>query len=340
MKKLLFIMLLSAAGKTYCQDSLFNFSIDSVRYHIRLNVAQFLTFQPSFNHIYQSPDKKDKKIIKKYSYLINQQPNTRNYNAYYNLACSLWETNKLNEAAQLFLNIVNSPLPQYEATQYHSSDVPGDTTSNIYGYGSYTSSYKNGAAIGLTKIYILQQQYAQALTYLQLATKKYKVTYNCGTGFHAQKEAYDYLYARCYEGLKEYGHVMELLLPECLKRNDDIIIHAIKETWSPEEIKDSLIKAENSIECSFDSLPSYSYESRYNKKNKIEKTDTISYYSGSATINLFNTIVEIPTPYLLNNERITRERFIAVFKESSLYSQLAAIAGIKPPDDDQDSGNE
>ncbi|WP_143774122.1 tetratricopeptide repeat protein [Niastella vici] len=285
------------------------------------------TVSLSINYLDQSPNANDKKVYKKYAQLATQQPTSKNYDKYYQLACALWELNKLHEAEQMFLNIIKSTEKHYATTYYHSSDVRGDTTTNIYGYGSYTSSYKNSAAIYLTRIYILNKQYNKAYKYLEDAVKKYKITYNCGTGYHMQKEKYDFLYARCYEGLKQYDKVLELLLPESFDSYDEVSVRVIKKLYSKNAIRDYLNKAENSIQCTFDTFPSFSYVTS-NFGSKTAKTDTLTYYSGSATINLFNKTVEMPRPDLENGEKATKEHFIREFKESSFYLALAEVAGL------------
>jgi len=321
--KFLFICFLFSTHWAYCQDTAVVYTpIDSnillVRIRTHLELPDYLR---------QSPHDEDKKVYKNYAYLVSQQPTSENYDKYYKLACALWELNKLPEAEQMFLNIINSTEKHYATTYYHSSDIPGDTTTNLYGYGSYTSSHKNSAALYLTKIYILNKQFDKAYNYLEDAVKKYKVTYSCGTGFRMQKDKYDFLYARCYEGLQQYDKALELLIPASFKRYDEVSVRVIKKLYSQNEIRDYLNKAENSIQCAFDTFPSYSYVySNYGTKS--QKTDTLIYYSGSATINLFNKIVEMPRPDLDNGERVTKEHFIREFKKSSFYLALSEIAGM------------
>lgn len=327
-KIFLFICLISAHC-AYCQDTAIALTIDTAlfKYPATFTSRALTRFQMPFDHLYQSPNDDDKKVLKRYAHLATQQPTSKNYDKYYRLACALWDFNRLQEAEQMFLNIINSTEKHYAVTYHHSSDVPGDTTTTLYGYGSYTSSYKNSAAIYLTKIYILNKQFDKAYKYLEDAVNKYQVTFTCGTGFHMQKDEYDFLYACCYEGLQQYDKVLELLLPECLTRNDEISVRVIKKLYSTSEIKDYLIKAKNSIQCTFDTFPSYTYI--YSSTGiKLEKADTLTYYSGSATINLFNKTVDMPRPHLENGDHITKEHFIREFKESSLYIELAAIAGI------------
>ena len=316
-KRFFFVCLLTSGLKTYAQDTTLKFTLDTSFFQ----TISLGRFQPSFNYIYHSPDKKDEQRYKKYKYLIGQKPTSKNYELYYLLACSLWEIEKTKEAEEMFLIIVNSAEKYYASTYYHSSDIPGDTTKNIYGYGSFTSNYKNYAATHLTKIYLEQKKFDKALQFLEEAVKKYKVTYNCGTGFHRQQDEYDFLYASCYEGLNRHKEVLKLLFPSCLDRNDEIIIAAIKNTYSPKEIQECLQIAETSIECLLDTFPSYSYQTS-NYGTKKAKTDTIKYFSGTATITLFDKQINMPVPSLENGEHMTREQFIKLFKESAFYIRL------------------
>jgi hypothetical protein len=115
--------------------------------------------------------------------------------------------------------------------------------------------------------------------------------------------------------------VIDLLLPTCLNRHFDVIVTALKNTYSQQEIDRYLKEAEASIECSLDSFPSYSYVTHY-KSGKKGKTDTISFYSGSATMMLFDRKINMPTPLLNNGERATKELFIKLFKETPFYTKL------------------
>lgn len=192
---------------------------------------------------------------------------------------------------------------------------------NIYGYGSFTSNYKNGAAIYLTKIYLEQKKFDKALCFLNEAVQKYKVTYSCGTGFHRQKDEHDFLYASCYKGLNRHMEVLDLLMPSCLDRSDDIVLASIKNIYSEKEIQDNLQKAIISINGSLDTFPSLTNQiSDYGTKK--EKMDTIKYFSGSATITLFDRKINMPIPNLNNGEHLTKEQFIQLFKESDFYTRL------------------
>jgi tetratricopeptide (TPR) repeat protein len=316
-RRFIFICLLSSGLKTYAQDSTLKFTIDT---------SIFTTFyvgpyQPSFNYIYHSPNKKDHQRYKTYKSLIEQQPTLNNHELYFSLACSLWELEKIEDAEKMFLTIINSKEKYYSSDYYHSSDISGDKTKSIYDYGSFISNYKNYSAIYLTKIYLVQKRFDKALQYLEYAVNKYKATYSCGTGFNRQQDEYDFLYASCYEGLNKHKEILDLLMPSCLNRKDEIIIGAIKNTYSPKEIQENLQMAENSIECSLDAFPSYVYIS-IDYGTKKEKTDTIKYFSGTATIILFDRQINMPVPNLENGEHLTKERFINLFKESDFYIRL------------------
>jgi tetratricopeptide (TPR) repeat protein len=316
-RRFILVCLLTSGLKTYAQDTTLKFTLDTSIF----STISLGRFQPSFNYIYHSPDKKDEQRYKKYKSLIGQKPTLKNHELYYSLACSLWELEKMADAEKMFLAIIKSNDKYYSSTYYHSSDIPGDKTKNIYGYGSFTSNYKNYAAIYLTKIYLEQKRFDEALHFLEEAVNTYKVTYTCGTGFHRQQDEYEFLYAACYEGLNRHKDVINLLLPSCLDRNDEIIITALKNTYTKKEIEENLKDAEASIICSLDTFPSYAYQTS-NYGTKKAKTDTIKYFSGTATITLFDRQINMPVPRLENGEQLTKEMFIKLFRESDFYIRL------------------
>ncbi|GAB2833120.1 hypothetical protein [Ferruginibacter profundus] len=271
-----------------------------------------------FNH---SATDKDKQLYDTASYLINTEPGVKNYETFYLLACSMWNLDKTEEAKKIFLKIVNSTQSFYQDTYYHSSDIPGDTSKNIYGYGSFTSHYKNEASLYLTKIYIEEKLFDSAYSYLNDAVKKYKVTYTCGTGYNWQQDNYRFLYGLCYEGLKKDKELFDLLLPYCFDWQNQILIRAIKRNYSDAEVKKHLNKAIKSIVCKVDKKRSSSFEIiNYGKKN--EKTKEIKFYSGTGKMNLFGKNIDLPSPELKNGERLSRQYYIALFKESDFYESL------------------
>jgi hypothetical protein len=321
-KYLMLVCLLANGLDASSQDTTLNFtpykfSFDS----IRLNTIYTRYLGSSSYCMDHSPSKKDNQRYKLYKYLIGQQPTANNYDKYFLLACSLWQLDKTAEAEKMFLAIVNSKAKFYSSTYYHSSDVPGDKSTNKYGYGSFTSNYKNYSAIYLTKIYLEQKKFDEALLFLDDAVHKYKATYSCGTGFRMQQDEYEFLYASCYRGLNRNKEVIDLLLPSCLERNDEMIVEAIKKTYSQAEIDENLKKAENLMECVLDTFPSYTYLI-HDWGTKKEKEDTIQYFSGSATIMLFGKEISMPSPNLEDGEHATREMFLKIFRESDFYIKL------------------
>ena len=318
-KILFFILFLIKGLNFYAQDSTFKYSLDSFWVN---SYTSFINCQPELNFIYHSPDENDYKVYKSYRYLINQLPTEKNHERYSELAYALWHLKKISQAEKMFLNIVNSKIKSYNSTYYHSSDISGDTTTNLYGYGSFSSNYKDAAYIYLTKIYVEQKKFQNALFYLGKAEKKYKVTYTCGTGYKAQQDEYNFLYAACYEGLGKNAKVLDLLLPGCFSWDSQILIRSIKKMYPEKEIKKYLIKAEKSITCSVDTFQSISYiTSNYGQEE--EKTDTIKYYGGSGTITLFGRKISLPYPNLEDGERLTKNYYIKLFKGTSFYESLS-----------------
>lgn len=320
MKNLIIFILFFVGNKVYCQDTLNTLDLLILDSDL-LADSKILTIKLSFNYLYHHPDENDEKNYRDYKYLIYEKPNSKNYKLYYSLACSLWELEKINEAEKMFLTIINSKEKFYSDNYYYISDLKNDTNSYIYGYSSYTTNYKNKAAIYLTKIYLEKKRFERALNFIKLADKKYITTYNCGTGFSSQEDLYDFLYSSCYLGLKKYKKVINLLLPECLVRNDTIILSAIRNTYSEKEIQKYLENAEKSIIFKLDSLSSFSYQEIYSD-NKLEKSQTNEYISGSATIQLFGQIVTMSAPSLENGQKATKEMFVNSFKESDFYISL------------------
>lgn len=325
-KSILLLCLLAGGLSIYGQDSSAvirtNFKMDS--FLLPLSISNvLLNIQPKFNYLDHSPEREDSLRYEKYRHLIGQLPTPKNYDTYSSLAASLWELRKNQEAERMFLSILRSNLDMYDSTYYHSSDVPGDTVVNSYGYGSYTSSYKNEAAIYMTKICLEQKQYARALQFLEEAVLKYKAYFTCGTGYRSQQNSYNFLYAACYNGLGRYNETIDLLLSTCMEWEDQLIITAIRKTYTPAAIRTELQLAESSIVCSLDSLPSYGYIIM-NRGTNEEKIDTVTYYSGSATMRLFGRELQLPVPSLRNGERVEREMFVQYFRESAFFKTLSA----------------
>ncbi|MEO8403358.1 MAG: hypothetical protein ABI480_02145 [Chitinophagaceae bacterium] len=277
------------------------------------------TDSPPFDH---SSTEEDQHIYDSSYYLINEGPSEKNYETYFSLACALWKLNKSEAAKRMFLKILNSKDSFYTYTYYHSSDIPGDTTHNTYGYGNFTSSYKHSACMYLTKINIEQRKFPNALACLEAAVRKYEVVYNCGTGYSFQQEEYRYLYGLCYEGLGENKKVISLLLPFIFSGgNSESLIRVIRKEYSKNQIRYYLQKAINSIRCTVDKKPSSSFIYANMGEENEKRTET-KYYSGTGTINLFNRIITLPSPFLKDGERLTRKYYVDLFKNSGISTYL------------------
>ncbi len=115
---------------------------------------------------------------------------------------------------------------------------------------------------------------------------------------------------------------MDLLLPECLYRSDDIIIRSIKNAYSKKEIEVYLAKAEESISCLTDTFPSFTYTA-HSVNVMDEQTDSVQYYSGEGLMLLFNKKILFERPYdLKEGEVLTRDYFTDLFRKSDFYTKL------------------
>ena len=267
------------------------------------------------------PSKEDSIFCKKYSKLITAQPTKKNHSDYHSLACSLWQLDRLTEAENMFLKIMVSSEPYYVGTYYNSSDIPGDKTISTYGYGNYTSNYKNYACRYLSKIYIEKKKFDLALNYIKDADKKYIVEQNCGTGYMWYRGEIDGLYSLAYEGLGMYDSIINMFLPQYSNHSNGTLTRALKKVYSQTEINEYLKVAENSIICVVDTFQSSSFVI-HNYREKDETTTEIKYTSGTATMTLFGRQVTLATPHLENGEKVSRELFVKEFKKSGFYTAL------------------
>lgn len=271
--------------------------------------------------IIHSPTKDDTILYKQNKRLINLEPTKDNYKEYYALACGLWELNKLSKAEKMFMKITNSSKDFFTETIKYYSDIQNDTNTYLYNYGSYTFNYKHYSSKYLAKIYIENKKFDKALKYLEYADKQYKIEYNCGTGNNTYRKEIDGLYGICYENLSKYDSIVNILLPQYADYQSETLIRALQKIYTPKEIRNYLLIAENSIVCTVDTAQSSAYITRYSEEKK-EETKEIRYTSGTGIITLFNKQIALPIPNLDNGETITRELFIRDFKKSLLYKRL------------------
>jgi len=316
---------------------------DSVQLSLRIDTSAFSlgldTSLLSSNFYYQSPlvwigglsessyilsrepSEAHEQIYARYKKLIGTAPTKKNYQAYYNLACSLWELGKTEEAKYMFLQIINSKEPYYCGTYYHSSDLGGGKKSGHYGYGSYTSNYKHYASCYLAKIHAEQKEFDQALSYVISADTIYPVQYNCGTGHMMHAQYMQSFYLTCYEGMGYDHKVVDLLLADYYN-STGALVRSLNKLYQPQVIRDSLTAALNSLVFVPDSLPTtyFSYEN-YGKNSEIQTE--ITFLSGRASMSLFGHRVEMRAPYLKQGEKATRDLFVKEFLESGLYRALS-----------------
>ncbi len=272
----------------------------------------------SFEHM---PEKEDEKNADKLKLLIKAKPNEKNYENYFKLACSLWELGRLDEAKSMFMEINASNGDFYKKTYYHTSDISGDTNSNIYGYGSFTTHYKNSSCRYLAKIYIEQKEFTEALHYVSLADKKYPIHYTCGTGYMFDRNEMDGLYAICYENLGEYDKIIHLFMPVYSEGHTNVLVRAIKQVYSQKEIEYYLSLAQDSMVFVADTFPSSTFTIENYGKEDQQETEA-RYFSGTAKTILFGFDVRIKAPDFEDGVIATREDFINEFKRSGLYQKL------------------
>jgi len=262
----------------------------------------------------------DSLFVRSHSNFLTEKPNDSIATMYYNVAAALTRLNRTEEAKMMFMNIVESDIESYNATYYHGSDIPGDTTSNMYGYGSFTSNYKNAACLNLANIFIDQKDFEQALKYVTKADLVYQLNYNCGTGHYAYRNRLRNAYALCYEGLKKYDEAFELLLPHCMihswMEQNKTLVRIIKEQYTDDEIRKEILLAINSITITIDSNVTTSY------MQSGDSSWTINHISGKGTMQLFGTTITLPTPSLSKGETVTKQNFIDLFLASTFYTSL------------------
>ncbi len=267
------------------------------------------------------PTKEDSLFCKKYSKLITAEPTKENHSDYHSLACSLWQLGRLTEAENMFLKIIASNEPYYVEAYYNASDISGDATIKTYGYGSYTSNYKNYACRYLTKIYIEEKKFDQALKYIEYDDKKYLAEQNCGTGYMWYRGEIEGLYGLAYEGLGMNDSIINMFLPQYSNHSNRTLIRALKRVYTPTEINEYLKMAENSIVCVAYTFQSSSFIiQNYGEKNEI--ASELKYTSGTATMYLFGRQITLAPPALEDEEKVSKELFVKEFKESGFYTAL------------------
>lgn len=105
------------------------------------------------------------------------------------------------------------------------------------------ANFKNEAAKMLAEIALKEQEYAQALAYLDL-TKKFPYQHFCGNAYAADEIYLGELYAKCYLGLHDYPSAYAAAFPNLLENglanNKDLVLltyEALLKNYSRQELK-------------------------------------------------------------------------------------------------------
>lgn len=323
---LVFLFVLFFFSKLFAQDSLIytelvcNYEIPSTSEFNFIKINNYYEYK-----IEHDPSEEDEKFYKKHQFLISSIPNEKNHENYYILACSAWNLGKIAEAEKLFLTIIQSNKPFYTNTYHHSSDIPGDKSSNTYGYGSFTSNYKNYAARYLCEIYLEKKDFTIAKDYLFLAKEKYPISFNCGTGHNMYQDELDRLEILCLQGQNLYEEIIHKYLNKYSDDHCANLVNAIKQVYTKEQIFEELIKCETTLQLKLDDYPSQTHTYKNYGKKDEEKILESEYYSGEATIILFGQEIVLERPILKNGEILSEEIVLQFFRESPFYKNLNVI---------------
>lgn len=318
------IMLYFHMAGAVAQDPVLNINFEKNQYILLDSNWLLNTYTGSIfsNPLSTAPDKNDRLNLVRYAHLQQVLPTVKNHDQYYKMACSLWELQRLKPAEVMFTNILHSSIRSYD-TRYHSSGT-------LYGYGSFTSSDKNAAAIYLAKIRIKQKRYKEALHYLQVAEKKYPVYFTCGTGAMWQEGNYKMLYGLCYQGLGWHDMVVALFLPESGEYTNELLVDAVEKLYSTETIATELQGAMAKIQYEEYEYPSFTTQERKPGVKDDSSvwnavTDTTYYHCGKTTTYLFGTKISLGYPRLELSSVVERKDLETLLIKSDLYQALQKI---------------
>ena len=179
------------------------------------------------------------KALVVYNQLIDSFPKSKLvYRALNNKGFIEVELDDLGEAKKTYLSILNSPANDKER---------GGVGSGIM--GEPYANYKNRAAKQLAEIAIKQENYQEALGFLE-QTKTHKYQHFCGNEYAADEIYTVTAYAKCYNGLQQTEKAYETLLPYIIENgladNSDLVDFAIKmllERYKKDELKQKFEEA-------------------------------------------------------------------------------------------------
>lgn len=240
-----------------------------------------------------------KKALEFYEELIYSYPKS---NLYYrtlnNKGIIEFELGRLDQAKKTFTFILDSEADDKEEGGF-GSGIMAEPFAN----------YKNIASTRMARIYIQENNYLEAIKYLEL-TKKYPYLHFCGNGFAADAIFMSELYGKCYLGLNEYDKAYKILLPNLLENgladNSDLVdiaYNALLKKYTKEELK---IKYEQAFK---------NYKVEKVKKGKNEYQNYfISFLGNKIEINSWK--LEGLQKHELNKE------IEAIYKKSKFYKLL------------------
>lgn len=276
--------------------------------------TSFSYWPPSFQSvemiIEKLPKAGDNNLLRKHGSLITSDPDLNNYQSYSYVAEALWRAGRIAAAKSMFEKIEQSKESFYTENSFHPS-------SSQYGYGSYSSNYKNNACFYLMKIFLEEKEYDKALSYLVKADKAYSVGFNCGTGQNAYENRMRNYYAACYRGLGQDEKAIALHLSQIFY-SDDILISLLRKKYSQQEINRQLQQALSTISILRDELPTKLFTKDTEGRDSLVAT----YLSGTSTMQLFGKTVSLPEPDLEDGGTINRNLVIQEFKSSDFYRKL------------------
>jgi tetratricopeptide (TPR) repeat protein len=323
MKSVRFVIMLLCV---FYLNSVFAQTEDSINYFPRLvmdsNLYNFGEYtiklddlDESESVLYKNPEKEDSLNETLYKELFFHGATKTNYKKFIAVANSLWQLNEIEKAELMYKAVINSNQPFYTNTKYNWSGT-------AYGYGSFTSNYKNEAAIALARINIQKKNYRQALQYVTAAITRYKVYYTCGTGTMMYNNEIKALKSHCYQKLKMVDKGIELLLPYAFEGGHCCLTNLLKQKYSSKKLVAILKAAERTMTFIQNKDSSVTQVTRTGPNDSVVIEETRTYLSATATITLLGKKINIPSPELMDKEVATKEQFVAVFKNSKFYKDL------------------
>lgn len=268
---------------------------------------------------YRNPTSKDSTLLQTHSHLLGGDPTEAEASEYYLVAEALWKLGRIQEAKAMFLAIVASSLPIYTTDQRKASDLSGDNSQNLNGYGSYTFHYKHWACTYLAKICIEQKEFLEAGRFMDLALDTYPVSYFCGTGSRMAEDRNRELSGRILAGLGEKVAALDLLLPHCFSfSGQEVLLEVLKSLYTQDELKGAMEVAIHSLEYAIHEHSTTVYLGNA----EDDQYQAVTYITGSGTVELFGRTVALPCPVLAEGEVVTRQDFVEDFLSSRFYMDL------------------